>query len=92
MSVPQAAIEAGARAAYAHVSPQHAHDQGWDELAQAWQRNYLNEALRILEAAAPHIRAQTAEVIANGLQSWGGVAERSYVQGFAEAAWGKCDE
>jgi len=57
MSVPPAAIEAGSRAAYAHVSPQHAHDQGWDELPPAWQRNYRNEARAILEAAAPHLMA-----------------------------------
>lgn len=50
------------------------------------------ELLRLLdesEAAMLDIRARTAELIADGMQSWAGASERSYVQGFAEAAWGE---
>jgi hypothetical protein len=53
--IPDAAIEAAARAVYQHVNRVHFEHGGWDAVAPKWQANYRREAKLVLEAAAPNL-------------------------------------
>lgn len=56
MQISDEAVEAGARAVYAHLRLEC--PKPWDELKPIWRANYRKEARAVLAAAAPHMLAE----------------------------------